>query len=166
VYPAFQRAGWELTPLRRMPLGLAVGAFSYAIAGYFQVVMDRGTVLNISWQLLPYIVLTLSEILVSTTGLEFAYTQAPREMKGIIQSLWLLTTTLANVAVAIASALNVFTGAGQFFFYGGLALLAAGAMAFMARHYQVHEYYQQDVGGSVPDRAQPQPAAVGGPKAL
>ncbi|ATB37511.1 Di-/tripeptide transporter [Cystobacter fuscus] len=166
VYPAFQKAGWELTPLRRMPLGLAVGAFSYAIAGYFQVVMERGTVLNISWQLLPYIVLTLSEILVSTTGLEFAYTQAPREMKGIIQSLWLLTTTLANVAVAIASALNVFSGAGQFFFYGGLALLASGAMAFMARHYQVRDYYQQDVGGSVPDRAQPPPSLVDGSKAL
>ncbi|HEX8826419.1 MAG TPA: MFS transporter, partial [Archangium sp.] len=96
----------------------------------------------------------------------FAYTQAPREMKGIVQSLWLLTSTLANVAVAIAAALNVFSGPGQFFFYGGLALLAAGAMAFMARHYQVHDYYQQDVGGSVPDRAQPPPALADSSKAL
>ena len=133
VYPALQRAGWELTPLRRMPLGLAVGALSYAIAGYYQVVIERGTTLNIAWQLLPYIVLTLSEILVSTTGLEFAYTQAPREMKGIMQSVWLLTSSLANVAVAIAAALNVFTGSGQFFFYGGLALVAAVGMALMAR---------------------------------
>ncbi len=166
VYPAFQRLGWELTPLRRMPLGLAVGAFSYAIAGYYQVVIERGTTLNIAWQLLPYIVLTLSEILVSTTGLEFAYTQAPREMKGIIQSLWLLTTTLANVAVSIAAALNVFTGSGQFFFYGGLALLAAGGMAVMARNYQVRDYYQADVTGPVPDRAQPPLATVGDRKAL
>ncbi|HEX8820079.1 MAG TPA: POT family MFS transporter [Archangium sp.] len=161
VYPLFQRGGWELTPLRRMPLGLAVGAFSYAIAGYYQVLIERGSTLNISWQLLPYIVLTLSEVLVSTTGLEFAYTQAPREMKGIIQSLWLLTTTLANVAVAIAAALNVFTGAGQFFFYGGLALLAAVAMALMARSYKVRDYYQFDASGPVPDRAQPPPATVG-----
>ncbi|ATB27249.1 POT family MFS transporter [Melittangium boletus] len=158
VYPAFQRAGWELTPLRRMPLGLAVGAVSYAIAGYFQVVLERGTVLNIAWQLLPYVVLTLAEILVSTTGLEFAYTQAPREMKGIVQSLWLLTSTLANVAVAIAAALNVFTGSGQFFFYGGLALLAAVGMGLMARRYQVHDYYQVDAASVVPDRAQPPPA--------
>ncbi|MET0402649.1 MAG: POT family MFS transporter [Cystobacter sp.] len=157
VYPAFQRAGWELTPLRRMPLGLAVGALSYAITGYFQVVMEGGTVLNISWQLLPYVVLTLAEVLVSTTGLEFAYTQAPREMKGIIQSVWLLTSSLANVAVAIASALNVFTGAGQFFFYGGLALLAAVGMALMARRYPVRDYYQLDTASVVPDRALPTP---------
>ncbi len=110
--------------------------------------------------------LTLAEVLVSTTGLEFAYTQAPREMKGIIQSLWLLTTTLANVAVAIASALNVFTGSGQFFFYGGFALVAAVAMALMARHYQVRDYYQADVVGPVPDRAQPPLATVGDSKAL
>jgi POT family proton-dependent oligopeptide transporter len=166
VYPAFQRLGWELTPLRRMPLGLAVGAFSYAIAGYYQVLIEQGSTLNIAWQLLPYIVLTLSEILVSTTGLEFAYTQAPRELKGVIQSLWLINTTLANVAVAIASALNVFTGSGQFFFYGGLALLAAGGMALIARGYQVRDYYQADVAGPVPDRAQPPPATVNQQKAL
>jgi POT family proton-dependent oligopeptide transporter len=159
VYPALQRAGWELTPLRRMPLGLAVGALSYAIAGYYQVVIERGTTLNIAWQLLPYIVLTLSEILVSTTGLEFAYTQAPREMKGIMQSVWLLTSSLANVAVAIAAALNVFTGSGQFFFYGGLALVAAVGMALMARKFEVRDYYQLDTSGPVPDRAQPPPSS-------
>lgn len=142
VYPAFQRGGWELTPLRRMPMGLAIGAMSFIIAGIFQLRMEGGTTMNIAWQLLPYVVLTLAEILVSTTGLEFAYTQAPREMKGTIQSLWLLTTTLANVAVAIASKLNVFSGSGQFFFYAGFALVAAVGMALVARRYVVRDYYQ------------------------
>ena len=142
VYPAFQRSGWELTPLRRMPLGLVLGAMSFIIAGFFQVAMEGGTVLNIAWQILPYIVLTVGEILMSTTGLEFAYTQAPREMKGTIQSVWLVTNTLANVAVAIAAALNVFTGSAQFFFYAGMALVAAVGMALVARRYVVRDYYQ------------------------
>ncbi|MFY2557115.1 POT family MFS transporter [Corallococcus terminator] len=142
VYPLFQRTGWELTPLRRMPLGLVFGAVSFIIAGFFQVTMEGGTVLNISWQILPYVVLTLGEILMSTTGLEFAYTQAPREMKGTIQSVWLVTNTLANVAVAIAAALNVFSGSGQFFFYAGMALIAAVGMALVARRYVVRDYFQ------------------------
>jgi POT family proton-dependent oligopeptide transporter len=142
VYPAFQRGGWELTPLRRMPLGLAIGALSFIIAGIFQVQMEGGAMLSIGWQFLPYVVLTLAEILVSTTGLEFAYTQAPREMKGTIQSVWLLTTTLANGVVAIASKLNVFSGSGQFFFYAGFALVAAVGMALVARRYVVRDYYQ------------------------
>ena len=143
VYPAFQRSRWELTPLRRMPLGLVLGALSFVVAGYYQVLMEGGSTLNIAWQILPYIILTLAEILVSTTGLEFAYTQAPREMKSIVQSVWLLTSTLANVAVAIAAWLNVFSGAGQFFFYAGLAALAGVGMALMARRYQVRDWYQQ-----------------------
>jgi POT family proton-dependent oligopeptide transporter len=149
VYPAFQRLGWELTPLRRMPMGLVFGALSFVIAGYYQVVMDSGTKLNIAWQILPYIVLTLAEILISTTGLEFAYTQAPREMKSVVQSLWLLNTTLANIAVAIAAALNIFKGPAQFFFYAGLAALAGVGMALMARKYKVRDYYQ-DTPPSIP----------------
>ena len=155
VYPAFQRMGWELTPLRRMPMGLVIGALSFVIAGYYQVVMEDGLKLNIAWQILPYIVLTIAEILVSTTGLEFAYTQAPREMKSVVQSLWLLNSTLANVAVAIAAALNIFTGSAQFFFYAGLAALAGVGMALMARNYKVRDYYQDAGPLPVGERAVP-----------
>ncbi|NPC71125.1 MFS transporter [Corallococcus sp. AB004] len=161
VYPAFQRMGWELTPLRRMPLGLVIGAASFVIAGFFQVAMEGGTTLNIAWQLLPYIVLTVAEILVSTTGLEFAYTQAPRQMKGTIQSVWLVTNTLANVAVAIAAALNVFTGSAQFFFYAALATVAAVGMALVARRYVVRDYYQTDAQAPMDGRnpgVEPKPA--------
>jgi POT family proton-dependent oligopeptide transporter len=161
VYPAFQRLGWELTPLRRMPMGLIIGALSYVIAGYYQTVIEGGTRLNIAWQIMPYIVLTVAEILVSTTGLEFAYTQAPREMKSVVQSLWLLNSTLANVAVAIAATLNIFAGSAQFFFYAGLAALAGVGMALMARRYKVQDYYQQAVPIPVGEHAAPDLAAKG-----
>jgi proton-dependent oligopeptide transporter, POT family len=143
IYPAFARLGYELTPLRRMTIGLAVGALSYVIAGGLQVSMDGGARLSVLWQIAPYMVLTVAEILVSTTGLEFAYSQAPREMKGTIMSFWNLTSTAANLAVAVASALNVFTGAAQFFFYAGLAFLAAFALGLIARGYKVVDYFQK-----------------------
>ena len=162
IYPASQRLGWELTPLRRMPLGLVIGALSFIIAGSYQVIMEGGTQLHIAWQILPYIVLTVAEILVSTTGLEFAYTQAPREMKSVVQSLWLLNSTLANVAVAIAAALNIFTGSAQFFFYAGLAALAGVGMALMARSYKVRDYYQEAVPIPVGEHAGPDLSKKGG----
>jgi POT family proton-dependent oligopeptide transporter len=143
IYPAIKRTGWEFTPLRRMPLGLIVGAFSYVIAGYYQVRIERGDTLNIVWQAIPYIVLTLSEILVSTTGLEFAYTQAPRQMKSVVQSVWLLTTAIANLAVAaIIKTLNISISANVFFGYAGLAMLAGVVMALMARRFKVRDYFQ------------------------
>ncbi|HLL06132.1 MAG TPA: POT family MFS transporter [Myxococcaceae bacterium] len=144
IYPAIKRTGWEFTPLRRMPLGLMVGAFSYVIAGYYQVLIEQGQKPNIAWQAIPYIVLTLSEILVSTTGLEFAYTQAPRQMKSVVQSVWLLTTAIANLAVAaVIKTLNISISSGVFFGYAGMALLAGIVMTLMARRFKVRDYYQQ-----------------------
>ena len=141
IYPAFKRLGMELTPLRRMPLGIAVGALSFVIAGFINIPVAGGERLSILWQIVPYIVLTTGEILVSTTGLEFAYTQAPREMKGTIQSFWNLTVAAANGAVAIASALNFFQGTALFFYYAGMGFAAAVAMALIARRYKVVEYF-------------------------
>jgi POT family proton-dependent oligopeptide transporter len=160
-YPAMKRAGFELTPLRRMPLGLAIGALSYVIAGSIQIAIDGGAYLSILWQVAPYIVLTIAEILVSTTGLEFAYSQAPREMKGTIMSFWNLTVTAANLAVALASALNVFKGPAQFFFYAGLALLAAVVLALIARGYKVMDYFQRAAPVPAPAAGESSPSKAG-----
>ena len=40
----------------------------------------------------------------SATGLEFAYSQAPLAMKGVIMSFWNLTTTVGNLWVLLVNA--------------------------------------------------------------
>jgi len=150
AYPFFKRLGWELTPLRRMPIGMALGATSFVIAGLLNVPVAAGVKISVVWQVLPYVVLTIGEILVSVTGLEFAYTQAPLTMKSVIQSFWNLTTAAANLAVALASALAFFHGTGLFFYYAGFAYLAAAGLALVARRYKVVEWYQR---GPAPEPA-------------
>ncbi len=152
VYPLFKRLGWELTPLRRMPLGIALGATAFVIAGLLNLPVAAGERISILWQIIPYVVLTVGEILVSVTGLEFAYTQAPRTMKSVIQSFWTLTTAAGNLAVALASALAFFSGTTLFFYYAAFAYLAAIGLALVARRYKVVEWYQ---------RAQPPQPAPG-----
>jgi POT family proton-dependent oligopeptide transporter len=56
---------------------------------------------------LPYIVLTAGEVLVSNTGLEFAFREAPASMRSTMMSFWLLTTALGNLAIAKVFGLNV-----------------------------------------------------------
>jgi POT family proton-dependent oligopeptide transporter len=143
VYPLFKRLGWELSPLRRMPIGMALGATSFVIAGILNLPIVAGEKISILWQIIPYVVLTIGEILVSVTGLEFAYTQAPLTMKSVIQSFWNLTTAAANLAVALASALVFFKGTALFFYYAGFAYLAALGLALVARHYKVVDWYQR-----------------------
>src|SRR5207237_9679008 len=77
---------------------------SWIVVGGMQLVLDRGNAFTITWQVLPYALLTFGEVLVATTGLEFAYSQAPLSMKGAIMAFWNLSVTIGNLWVLVANA--------------------------------------------------------------
>jgi hypothetical protein len=58
---------------------------------------------HINWQFLAYIILTLGEAMVSITGLEFSYTQAPNTMKSSVMALWLLTVASGELFVGLVN---------------------------------------------------------------
>jgi POT family proton-dependent oligopeptide transporter len=155
LYPALRRFGYEPTALRRMTAGIAFSGLAWIVVGGLQVVMDDGDPLSIVWQVLPYALLTFGEVLVSATGLEFAYSQAPASMKGVVMSFWNLTTTIGNLWVLLANAAvrnEAVTGsigrsglsvdAFQMFFFAAFALIAALAFGLYARGYREVDYYR------------------------
>lgn len=163
VYPWLERRGVQVTPLRRMATGMFVAGISYVLVGFIQLALDGGNQVSVLWQAGPYLVLTLAEVLVSATGLEFAYSQAPREMKGTIMSLWTLTVTVGNQLVSLVARLNVFEGmAATLFFYAGLIFVAAVVFALIASRYQVRDYFQPAAPAPVPAREVPPAAATSG----
>ncbi len=156
LYPALGSAGVAVTPLRRMGLGIVFTGVAWIAAGGLQLWIDGGDQVSIAWQVLPYTLLTFGEVLVSTTGLEFAYSQAPVAMKGVIMSFWLLTTTYGNLWVLITNAAVrreavlssiAATGLGQnaflMFFFAGFALVVALAFALYARGYPMQDHYRR-----------------------
>ena len=58
--------------------------------------IDAGGRPSVNWQFLAYVILTLGETMVSITGLEFSYTQAPNKMKSAVMALWLFTVRWAT----------------------------------------------------------------------
>ncbi|HYH68419.1 MAG TPA: hypothetical protein VD866_27245, partial [Urbifossiella sp.] len=156
LYPRLRRAGFEPTPLRRMGAGIAFSGLSWVVAGVLQLSLDAGESLSITWQVLPYALLTLGEVLVSATGLEFAYSQAPAPMKGVILAFWSLSVTvgnlwvlLANTAVrndAVTQAIGQ-TGMGvmsfQMFFFAAFAFVAATAFGAYAARYPLADHYRK-----------------------
>lgn len=139
IYPYIGRFGH---PLIRMGSGIFLSAVAFVIVAWFQSRLDAGESMSIAWQLLPYLVLTVSEILLSTTGLEFAYTQAPANLKSIITSCWNLTIFLANLLVAGITAIYSFAFNGKtvispegFMFYAGMTAFVAILFAIAARSY-------------------------------
>lgn len=155
LYPALRRIGWEPTALRRMTVGIGFSGLSWIAAGLLQLWMDGGDAVSITWQILPYALLTFGEVLVSATGLEFAYSQAPASMKGVIMSLWYLAVTIGNLWVLLANAsvrnpaftdwigsLGISVEAFQMFFFAGFALVAAALFGLYARRYPLVENYR------------------------
>jgi proton-dependent oligopeptide transporter, POT family len=144
VYPLVARVGIRPTPLRRMTVGMFMAGLAFVLTALIERRLDQGEQLSVLWQLGPYVALTISEILVSVSGLEFAYTQAPPAMKGTIMSLWLLTTAVGNLVVALlASKLNVFSGAGAFMFYAILVSLAGVGLALVARRHVNADFFRE-----------------------
>ncbi|CAG5104275.1 Oidioi.mRNA.OKI2018_I69.chr1.g1174.t1.cds [Oikopleura dioica] len=78
---------------------------------------------NIALLLPQYFVITISEVLVSVTGLEFAYNQAPKTMKAVIQSFWLLTTCFGNIIDIFLVAAQMGDNQAQEYFYLAIIML-------------------------------------------
>jgi len=158
LYPALRRFGYEPTALRRMTFGIGFTALAWVVIGAIQVAMDTGTPTSMAWQILPYAILTLGEVLVSATGLEFAYSQSPPSMKGVIMAFWSLAVTIGSLWVLIvnASVKNdvvlghiASTGLGvmsfQMFFFAAFAFAAALAFGLYARKYKMVDNYRKDM---------------------
>lgn len=115
IYPFIRtRLHLAFTPITRITLGFLVAALAMLYAGFLQSVIyaappcysypstcDAGKVaedkykpneVHVAWQTPAYVLVALSEILASITGLELAYAKAPENMKSFIMSLFLLTS--------------------------------------------------------------------------
>jgi len=101
-----------------------------------QIALDGGLRPHVAWQVPAYLFLSIGEVLVSVTALEFAYTQAPASMKSVIMSLWYVTIAAGSLLTAGVAKLNRFRGAWYFAFFAVLMVLGALAFAWVARRYR------------------------------
>jgi POT family proton-dependent oligopeptide transporter len=143
VYPAVTKLlGREFSPLQRMTVGMLTAAGSFAIVALAQERIDAGERVHIGVQLVAYLVLTASEVMVSVTGLEFAYSQAPRRMKSLLMGLWLLSVSFGNILVALLSRLGDLPRATFFWTFTWLMLAAGVLFGVRAAFYRYRSYVQ------------------------
>ena len=121
---------------------MAVGSLSFVSVAVIQYYLDVGVHLHVIWQLLPYTLITLAEVLVSVTGLEFAYTQAPKRMKSTVMGFWLLSVTLGNMLVAFTAHFAHLPLLQFFELFAALMALAALLFALRAYFYVPRSYFQ------------------------
>ncbi|MGH7127585.1 MAG: POT family MFS transporter [Planctomycetaceae bacterium] len=148
IYPGLNWL-FPLTPLRKISIGLFVMVPAFALSAWIQGQIDAGREPDVAWQILAYVILTSSEVMVSITCLEFSYTQAPREVKSFIMSLYLLSVSAGNLLTA---GVNLFIqnpdgtsklpGDDYYWFFTAAMFLTAAAFIPAAMTYHGRTYIQ------------------------
>ncbi|CAN6637023.1 peptide transporter Ptr2p [Trichomonascus vanleenenianus] len=119
IYPLLRRIGIQMKPITRIFWGFMFAAMSMVYAAVLQhyiykegecsMVNGEYTCLkhnnvHIAIQTPAYVLIGISEILASVTGIEYAYTKAPANMKSFIMALYLLTTAIGSaLGIALSS---------------------------------------------------------------
>ncbi|MFI5355793.1 MAG: POT family MFS transporter [Opitutales bacterium] len=148
IYPAIDRV-FRLTPLRKIGLGLIVTGCSFLVSAWIETQLAAGLQPSIGWQMPAYALLSAGEVMVSITALEFAYTQAPKHMKSIIMSLYLLAisagnafTALVHVFIENPDGTTKLHGAAYYNFFAALSIGCVAVFVFVAKRYQERNYLQ------------------------
>ena len=166
LYPMMDKV-FPITPLRKIGIGLFLTAGSYVVIWYIQQMIDAGAKPSVNWQFLAYVILTLGETMVSITGLEFSYTQAPNKMKSAVMALWLFTVSMGNLFTA---AVNYFIRNADgtvkmndqqyFLFFAALMFVAAVTFVVVATFYRGKTYLQSQE--EVEEEVATEPIVAGG----
>jgi POT family proton-dependent oligopeptide transporter len=135
VFPPLERRGRLAGPLAKMRAGMVATILSFVAAAILQMIVDAGHAPSVLWQVPQYLLLTVGVVLVSVTGLEFSYTQAPRAMRSAVMSIWFLTVALGNLLTLLVLRLVDLGEAGSLWFFAALMLLATLAFGALARRF-------------------------------
>jgi POT family proton-dependent oligopeptide transporter len=109
LYPALRKANIRFTPIKRIAFGFIlaslamVGAaviqhyiYSLGPCGKYMNDCEEFAPVNVWVQAVPYTLVGFSEIFTSITGLEFAFTKAPKNMRSLVTSYWHFMSAFSN----------------------------------------------------------------------
>jgi len=150
VYPGLRRLGFVPRPIFRIWLGFMFGAAAMVYSAVLQHFIYKtnpcgdfasgcedadgnSTPSSITvWvQVPPYVLIAISEIFASITGLEYAYNKAPKRMKSLVMAAFLFTTAIGNAINAALAPVAIdpklvgnYTGIGIASFIAGCVFYA------------------------------------------
>ncbi|KAJ8118078.1 hypothetical protein OPT61_g871 [Boeremia exigua] len=113
LYPGLRKAGIRFTPIKRIAFGFMLASLAMvsatviqyyiyqtgACGSYMNRCIKEGlgpAPINVWVQSVPYVLVGFSEIFTSITGLEFAFTKAPKNMRSLVTSYWHFMSAFSN----------------------------------------------------------------------
>ena len=117
VYPVLAKAGIRFTPIRKISFGFLCAALSMMVSAVIQNEIYKQSIcgtnassrecrktppdLSVWIQTPAYVLIALSEVFASITGLEYAFTKAPKNMRGLVTGVfWFVHAFSSAIAQA------------------------------------------------------------------
>jgi len=109
LYPTLRRFGINFSPLKKITLGFFTGTAAMVWAAVLQYYIYKTnpcgkqastcketSPLNVWIQTGSYVLVAFSEIFASITGLEYAFTKAPKNMRSLVMGVFLFTSAISS----------------------------------------------------------------------
>jgi POT family proton-dependent oligopeptide transporter len=150
IYPAMNKVV-RMTYMRRISIGMFICALSFACSALVEQGIQDKTISSVYWQMFSYFTISVAEIMVSITCLEFAYTQSPKKLKSLVMGLFLLSETVGN---GFTAAVNLFIenpdhtsklpGASYYWFFTIAMLITSVLFVVVASFYREKSFIQDE----------------------
>jgi dipeptide/tripeptide permease len=147
----------EHLPKEGEPETLMNGDLRIALAGEAETserwFVDPRDQVTVWWLIGAYLIITMAEVLISVTGLELAYTAAPKSMTGFVTACWLLTVALADLLIN-APVVQLYPMMQPYAYFGMFTVaMVVVTLAFLMVARRFNRYVHEEPAPAVPGDA-------------
>lgn len=145
IFPGLARCGIRPTNMQKIGAGMFLAAGSFVLSALVQAMIDGAEAagepkIPVMWMLPQYIVITAAEILVSTIGQAWMFSQAPETMRATMLAFWFASVGIGDVLAGVLySALEHLPQQAFFWLFACLMGLAAVLYLILAASYTPSE---------------------------
>jgi proton-dependent oligopeptide transporter, POT family len=141
-YPILAKVG-VTTPLRKIAVGLFLAAGGFIVAALVEIRINSNENVHILFLIPQYAVLAMAEIMVYIPCLNFAYNEAPANMKSVMIAFVYLTMAVGNLFMVFISGSRIFKSqVYEFLFFAGLMVIDTILFIALALRYKYVEKEQ------------------------
>ncbi|CRL01737.1 CLUMA_CG014953, isoform A [Clunio marinus] len=135
LYPLLAKVKLK-TYLQKMTVGGFIAVAAFAVSAFMEIIIEKNFI-HILWLLPQYLLLALSENFLYIANVSFAYSEAPQNMKSVMQAFIFLTIAFGNLIVALISGTKIFESpALELFFFSGTLFVNQIIFGILAYKYK------------------------------
>lgn len=144
-YPMLAKVG-VTTPLRKISCGLFLAAGAFVVAALVEIRINSNENVHILFLVPQYAVLVMAEIMVYIPCMNFAYNEAPANMKSVMVAFVYLTMAVGNLFMVFISGSRIFESqVHEFLFFAGIMVVDTLIFIALALRYN---YVEKEENGT------------------